>query len=81
MSGIPEVHLYILEDIEFLDEDLADIRRVGGTILGLKLVFATGRGGAKICHPTQAPARVLAHNSRPTLRRWLIGGPAIEHRG
>ena len=45
------------------------------------LVFATGRGGAKICRPAPSPAGVLAHNSRPAPPRRLIRGPAIEYRG
>ena len=43
-----------------------------------RLVFATGRGGAKICRPAPAPAGVLAHNSRPAPPHQLFRGPAIK---
>ena len=39
MSTIPGVRLYILAAIQSLDEALADIERVGGTILGFKSAF------------------------------------------
>ena len=55
--------------------------RLGFSLPKTELVFAIGQGGAKICCPAPAPARVLAQNLHPAPPRRLIRGPAIEQKG